>query len=320
MTAAPDLDGWAISERLLTDLVRLEDRLWLVIDDMHELGPAEARSQLELLMRGRGLAARHAVPPPVGGNGRASISAARRRSSRLLPRRWWGSGTSPRRSRPNGSGRRGAEMDELMLDGNAVAGMLGQVFAAEMTTATMTCGNCGMAGPVGAMHVFRGAGIVMRCPNCDNVMAKIVEDGTRIWMNFGGMQALEITLRTDRRSVAGWLAHATESLILRRCRVPAPDSGQALAPVIPVRRRAGRAAHPCAAGGDTATTGIQSAVMARPAARQRTSGSGQHYSRFQAEVGAGREAAAAASTHFGLTCRGGGERLPVAGGEAGGRV
>ena len=85
-------------------------------------------------------------------------------------------------------------MDELMLDGNAVAGMLTEVFAVEMTTAIVTCGNCGMAGPVGAMHVFRGAGIVMRCPNCDNVMAKIVEDGTRLWMNFGGMQALEITL------------------------------------------------------------------------------------------------------------------------------
>ena len=85
-------------------------------------------------------------------------------------------------------------MEELMLDGNAVAGMLGQVFTAEMTTATMTCGNCGMAGAVGAMHVFRGAGIVMRCPHCDNVVAKIVEAGPRIWMNFGGMQALEITL------------------------------------------------------------------------------------------------------------------------------
>jgi len=85
-------------------------------------------------------------------------------------------------------------MDELMLDGNAIAGLLGQVFTAEMTTATMTCGNCGMAGPVGAMHVFRGAGIVMCCPNCDNPIAKIVEGRTRIWMNFGGMQALEITL------------------------------------------------------------------------------------------------------------------------------
>jgi len=52
----------------------------------------------------------------------------------------------------------------------------------------------GMAGAVGAMHVFRGAGIVMCCPNCDNAVAKIVKDGTRMWMNFGGMQALEITL------------------------------------------------------------------------------------------------------------------------------
>ena len=37
-------------------------------------------------------------------------------------------------------------MDELMLDGNAVAGMLQEVFAVEMTTATGTCGNCGATG------------------------------------------------------------------------------------------------------------------------------------------------------------------------------
>ena len=84
-------------------------------------------------------------------------------------------------------------MDELMLDGNAVAGMLTEVFAVEMTTATMTCGNCGTSGAVGAMHVFLGAGIVMRCPNCDNAVAKIVKDGKRMWMNFTGMQTLEIT-------------------------------------------------------------------------------------------------------------------------------
>ena len=84
-------------------------------------------------------------------------------------------------------------MDELMLDGNAVAGMLSEVFSVEMTTAAVTCGSCGASGAVGAMHVFRGAGIVMRCPDCGHAMAKIVEDGTRMWLNFGGMQALEIT-------------------------------------------------------------------------------------------------------------------------------
>jgi LuxR family maltose regulon positive regulatory protein len=50
LTAAPGLDGWAVVERLLKDLASLEDRLWLVIDDVHELHPAEARRQLELLL------------------------------------------------------------------------------------------------------------------------------------------------------------------------------------------------------------------------------------------------------------------------------
>ena len=38
LTAAPDLDGWVITERLLADLAPLDDRLWLVVDDVHELG------------------------------------------------------------------------------------------------------------------------------------------------------------------------------------------------------------------------------------------------------------------------------------------
>ena len=50
LTAAPGLDGWAVVERLLTDLGGLEDRIWLVIDDVHELRSAEALRQLELLL------------------------------------------------------------------------------------------------------------------------------------------------------------------------------------------------------------------------------------------------------------------------------
>jgi LuxR family maltose regulon positive regulatory protein len=47
LTAAPDLDGWVITERLLADLAALHDRLWLVVDDVQELGP-DALRQLEL--------------------------------------------------------------------------------------------------------------------------------------------------------------------------------------------------------------------------------------------------------------------------------
>jgi LuxR family transcriptional regulator, maltose regulon positive regulatory protein len=49
VSAAPDLDAWALVERLLADLAPLDDRLWLVVDDVHELDP-EASRQLELLV------------------------------------------------------------------------------------------------------------------------------------------------------------------------------------------------------------------------------------------------------------------------------
>ena len=66
VTAAPDLDGWALAERLLSDLAPLAEPVWLVVDDVHELGP-DALAQLELvLMRAPAgmrfvLAARHDV-------------------------------------------------------------------------------------------------------------------------------------------------------------------------------------------------------------------------------------------------------------------
>ena len=50
VSAAPDLDGWALVERLLDDLAPLEERLWLVVDDVHELDPDQALRQLELLL------------------------------------------------------------------------------------------------------------------------------------------------------------------------------------------------------------------------------------------------------------------------------
>jgi Zn finger protein HypA/HybF involved in hydrogenase expression len=84
-------------------------------------------------------------------------------------------------------------MDALMLDGNAVAGMLQEVFAIEITTALGTCRECGATDAVGATHVFRGAGFVMRCPRCDNALVTIVKDDTRVWIGFPGVRTLQVT-------------------------------------------------------------------------------------------------------------------------------
>jgi Family of unknown function (DUF6510) len=89
-------------------------------------------------------------------------------------------------------------MDELMLDGNAIAGLLQEVFAVDMTTAIGTCGGCGAAGPVGAAHVYRGAGIVLRCPHCNNVLAKIVKNDPQVWIDFQGIRTLQVAVQSER--------------------------------------------------------------------------------------------------------------------------
>ena len=83
-------------------------------------------------------------------------------------------------------------MDELMLDGNAVAGLLQEVFAVEVTTSFGTCDGCGAVDEVGAVRVYRGAGTVLRCPQCESVLMKLVTDGQRVWIDMRGVRTLEL--------------------------------------------------------------------------------------------------------------------------------
>jgi Family of unknown function (DUF6510) len=83
-------------------------------------------------------------------------------------------------------------METLRLDGNAAAGLLSEVFAGEVTTAVGTCGGCGASEPVGAIHLYRAAGIVLRCPHCESVVIKVVTDGERIWIDLRGLSNLQL--------------------------------------------------------------------------------------------------------------------------------
>ena len=61
------------------------------------------------------------------------------------------------------------------LDGNAIAGLLVEVFGAEMTTATGVCGNCGASGVVAELVVYLEApGTVVRCRSCSSVLMVLV--------------------------------------------------------------------------------------------------------------------------------------------------
>jgi hypothetical protein len=85
-------------------------------------------------------------------------------------------------------------VDALRLDGNAAAGALQEVFAVEMTTVVGTCDDCGTPGPVGAVHVYRSAGLVLRCPHCNAVLVRVVEGDQRRWIDLRGLRTLEVHL------------------------------------------------------------------------------------------------------------------------------
>jgi hypothetical protein len=63
---------------------------------------------------------------------------------------------------------------QLHMDGNAAAGVLQDIFVAEVTTAQRVCQSCGQENAIGAHRLYKGAGMVLRCPDCEDVAACIV--------------------------------------------------------------------------------------------------------------------------------------------------
>ena len=78
------------------------------------------------------------------------------------------------------------------LDGNAIAGVLEQLFGRDLTLASSGCTGCGAVREVAEIHVYRSAGIVARCPDCDMVLFRIVEARDRMWIDFRGFSSLQV--------------------------------------------------------------------------------------------------------------------------------
>jgi phage FluMu protein Com len=84
-----------------------------------------------------------------------------------------------------------ATTDELRLDGNAVAGLLGEMFAAEMTAAMVRCAHCGRTGALATVHVYaHGPGVVLRCPGCTDVVMRFARVRGRLVADLHGVGML----------------------------------------------------------------------------------------------------------------------------------
>ena len=83
-------------------------------------------------------------------------------------------------------------MDERRLDGNAAGGLLGEIFAFEMTTAQGTCANCGTLSRVGQTMVYgHDMGTIVRCARCDNALIRVGRGPGRYLLDMRGVRCLQ---------------------------------------------------------------------------------------------------------------------------------
>jgi hypothetical protein len=80
----------------------------------------------------------------------------------------------------------------MALDGNAIGGLLLEIFAADMTSAAATCAACGAVRPVAdALVYLRGPGTVVRCRRCTSMLMVISRVRGVNCVDLSGLAALQ---------------------------------------------------------------------------------------------------------------------------------
>jgi Family of unknown function (DUF6510) len=87
------------------------------------------------------------------------------------------------------------ERSETRTDGNAIAGVLQEVFIREVTTSRIACASCGKVEPIGAEHAYtRAPGIVLRCRHCEDVLLVVTKPPGRNLLAFPRSRWIEIAV------------------------------------------------------------------------------------------------------------------------------
>jgi ribosomal protein S27E len=83
----------------------------------------------------------------------------------------------------------------VALDGNTMAGALGELFTVDVSAAVVECASCGHTGVVAEIVVYADApGMVGRCPECSDVLLRLVRSDRRAWLDMRGVVCLRIDL------------------------------------------------------------------------------------------------------------------------------
>jgi len=85
------------------------------------------------------------------------------------------------------------ETRDLTLDGNAIGGLLLELFGSDLTAAPCSCDHCGARDEIARLEVYvQCPGVVVRCRSCGGVVITIVQGPTRTWVDLRGLGGLEL--------------------------------------------------------------------------------------------------------------------------------
>ena len=78
------------------------------------------------------------------------------------------------------------------LDGNAIGGLMHEIFGTEMTAAVGTCATCGATAPMAETLVYlRAPGTVDRCRSCTSVLMVVVRKDEMNCVDLRGLETIE---------------------------------------------------------------------------------------------------------------------------------
>ena len=84
----------------------------------------------------------------------------------------------------------------LKLDGNAMAGLMRELFVGDITAARGACAACGSIADIGEQHAFMyplSPGAVLRCAGCESVLMVVVHTRTSVRVGFRDLAWIEVS-------------------------------------------------------------------------------------------------------------------------------
>ncbi|HEX8101517.1 MAG TPA: DUF6510 family protein [Solirubrobacteraceae bacterium] len=84
--------------------------------------------------------------------------------------------------------------DDQHTDGNAMAGMLSALITFDPTTVMRRCQSCGSDRVIADHRAYHGAGMVLRCPSCDDIAMVVAEAAGGVTVELRGAYRVAVAV------------------------------------------------------------------------------------------------------------------------------